>query len=97
MREWPVIQEYNLTLVTLGSCSSLRPAEAEYLEFRPPNKWGDPDKTVTRTIRWARISDGSPLRPIGSETFLAKNGMYRIFSVSPSHAPSWHIEKLISP
>lgn len=94
MCEWPVIQKYNMKLVILGSCSSPRPAEAEYLEFRLPNEWGDPDKIVTRTIRWARFPDGSPLQPIGSETFLAKNGMYRIFSVSPSHALSWKIEEI---
>lgn len=95
MNAWPVIQKYDLTLMPVGGgYAPPRPAQAEYLELRLPDEWGNPDKTVSSQIRWARLSDGSELQPCEGNAFLSKLGKLRVFTKHPAHASCWLDQEL---
>lgn len=94
MKAWPVIQRYDLKLTAMGGgYAPPRPAQAEYLELRLADEWGDPSELVASEIRWARLADGSELQPCEVNTFLSKQGKLKISAKHPAHAPCWQVQE----
>lgn len=93
MSAWPTIQRYDLDLAKTGGYGTPYHGEAEFLEMRKPDDWGNPDKLVSSQLLWVRLSDGTELEANGTDKIFGKGCIFQIRHMRPSHPARWHIQE----